>query len=53
MEKNISKSDKYIMFFKRRYDMLKKEHPKWNSSKISQIISLLWKRMNKKPMPVE
>ena len=39
-----SKVLEYRSFYKYYYNNLKEEHPNWTSSKITTIISLLWKK---------
>ena len=40
----LKKSTDYVKFFKFYYEKYVKEHPKWTSTQITTIISLLWKK---------
>ena len=37
----------YVQFFKYYYERLSAEHPRWNSTQITTIIKLLWKKRSK------
>lgn len=41
------KSTEYLAFYKYYYDRLSADHPRWNSSQITTIIKLLWKKKRK------
>ena len=42
-----TKNTAYLQFFKYYYERLSAEHPRWNSTQITTIIRLLWKKRAK------
>ncbi len=46
-EKGKNKADDYQKFYKFHYDRLRGDHPNWNSTQITTLVSLLWKKYKK------
>ena len=42
-----TKNTAYLQFYKYYFDRLSSEHPRWNSTQITTIIKLLWKKRAK------
>ena len=39
-----ARNEAYIQFYKYYYERLSAEHPRWNSTQVTSIIKLLWKK---------
>jgi len=42
-----TRNSAYLQFFKYYYERLTSEHSRWNSTQITTIIKLLWKKRTK------